>query len=235
MRQDKGKALKLRLQGRSYNEINKTLGVPKATLSDWFIGLELSEKAKERIKKRVYEKSVIGLIKRNKLQTHIAQQKARKIREIAKKEIEQLSKKELLLIGIALYWAEGYKRPIIKNGKIRTYHPVSMTNSDPNLIKIFIRFLREVCEVPEEKITANLRIYEHQNENYLLEFWSKLTDIPYSKFEKFYYGVSKSSLGKRPYNILPYGTIQIRINNSDLYHKIMGWIEGLQTAGVAQW
>lgn len=232
MRRDKNKALKLRLQGRSYNEMNKILGIPKATLSDWFRYLELPEKAKERIKNRVYEKSVLGLIKRNKLQTHIAEQRARKIRKTAKREIKKLSKKELLLIGASLYWAEGYKRPIVKNGKVRAYHPVSMTNSDPSLIKIFLRFLREVCVVPEEKITANLRIYEHQNENYLLEFWSKLTGIDYNRFEKFYYGVSKSSLGKRPFNILPYGTIQIRIHNSGLFHKIMGWIEGLQNAGV---
>ena len=224
--------MKLRLQGRSYNEINKILGIPKATLSNWFIGLELPEEAKERIKKRVYEKSVLGLIKRNKLQTHIAEQKARKTRETAKREIEQLSKKELLLIGTALYWAEGYKKPKIQNGKIRISHSVSMTNSDPYLIKLFLRFLREVCEAQEEKITANLRIYEHQNENYLLDFWSKSTDIPYSRFQKFYYGISKSSLGKRPYNTLPYGTIQIRLGNTNLYYRIMGWIEGLKNAGI---
>lgn len=227
MRNDKNKALKLRLQGRSYNEITKSLGVPKSTLSGWFIGLELPDSVKERLNKRVYEKSIKAILKRNKLQTHLAEQRAREIRNLSKKEIKNLSKRELFIMGVALYWAEGYKRPIIINNKIKTSHPVSLTNSDPKFIKIYLKFLREVCKVPEEKITANLRIYQHQNENYLLDFWSKITDIPYSRLGKMYYGVSKSSLNKRPYNILPYGTIQIRIGSTKLYHQIMGWIEGL--------
>jgi hypothetical protein len=203
------------------------LGVPKATLSDWFSRLELSDKARERIKSRVHEKSISALIKRNKLQTYLAEQRARAIRATAKKEIADLSKRELFLIGISLYWAEGYKRPKVQNGKIKTWHPVSITNSDPFLVKMFLKFLREVCEVSEGKITANVRIYEHQNENYLLDFWSKLTDISHNRFQKFYYGISQSSLGKRPFNILPYGTIQIRVNDTKLYHRIMGWIDGL--------
>jgi alkanesulfonate monooxygenase SsuD/methylene tetrahydromethanopterin reductase-like flavin-dependent oxidoreductase (luciferase family) len=93
--------------------------------------------------------------------------------------------------------------------------------------EIFLRFLREICMVPDSKISANIRIFEHQNANQLLQFWQKTTKIPLSKFHKFYYGVSKSSLGKRPFNILPYGTIQIVVGDTKLYHKIMGWIKGL--------
>ncbi len=227
MRQDKNKALKLRLEGKSYNEINKILGIPKATLSGWFTRLELSDKANNRISKRVSEKSLKGLIERNKSQTHLAEQRARATRETAKREITKLSKRELFLLGVSIYWTEGYKKPIVQNGKIKTFHSVSITNSDPNLIKMFTKFLIDICKVPEEKITANLRIYKHQNENYLLEFWSKTTNIPYSRIKKFYYGVSESNLDKKPFNTLPYGTIQIRVNNTELYHKIMGWIDGL--------
>ena len=153
--------------------------------------------------------------------------KAKNTRNKASKKIGKLSKKELLILGAGLYWGEGYKRPIIKNGKARSYHPVSLSNSDPALISVFLRFLREICEVEENKIRAGLRIFQHQNAEELLQFWSKLTKIPKERFEKFYYGISKSSLGKRPFNILPFGTIQIRVNDTSLYHKIMGWIEGL--------
>ena len=227
MRLDKNKALKLRLQGKSYGQIHQELGVPKATLSDWFSSLELSQKANKRIQARVHEKSIQGIIKRNKLQTHLAVQRARATREKSIKEIKTLSKKDLFLLGVSLYWAEGYKRPIMKNGKAKTHHPVSMTNSDPYLIKIFLRFLREICKVPEEKISANVRIYEHQNANYLLDFWSKTTGIAPSKLKTFYYKTNKSNQDTGSFYTLPYGTIQIRVNNTELYHKIMGWIEGL--------
>ena len=227
MRNDKNLALKYRLQGKSYNEITKLLGVPKSTLSGWFYNLQLSDQANKRLSLRVHEGSLKGLLKKNRQQTLTAQKNAKDIRKGAFLEIGKLSKKELIVLGASLYWGEGYKRPIIKNGKAKSYHPVSLSNSDPKLVVIFLKFLREVCEVKEEKIRAGLRIYQHQNADQLLQFWSKLTKLPKEQFEKFYYGVSKSSLGKRPFNILPYGTIQIRVNSTDLYHKIMGWIEGL--------
>jgi len=160
-------------------------------------------------------------------QTHLAQRRARQARKESKKEIGSLSKRDIFIMGVSLYWAEGYKRPVIRNGKVRTSHIVSLTNSDPNLIKSFLRFLREICLVDEEKIIANLRIFEHQNEAYLLDFWSKATNIDINRFRKTYVGPSISSKGKRPFNILPYGTLQIGIGNTNLYHKIMGWIDGL--------
>ena len=141
MRKDRLSAFKLRLQGKSYNEIAKTLGVPKSTLSSWFMGLALPEDARNRLKKRVYEKSVIALIQRNKLRTHRAIQNASSIREKARREIEPLNSTTLKFIGIILYWAEGYKKPIVKNGKTKTHHPVTLTNSDPFLVKVFLRFL----------------------------------------------------------------------------------------------
>ena len=137
---------------------------------------------------------------------------------------------ELLLIGTALYWAEGYKRSRIKQGRELTSHAVSLTNSDPNLVRIFLAFLRRVCAVRDDKIRANLRIYKHQNASSLMDFWSKVTEIQKAGFGKIYLGVSKSSKGQRPFNRLPYGTIQIRIYDTQLFHRIMGWIAGIKRA-----
>lgn len=227
MRSDKLHAYKLRASGRSYTEIVRLLGVPKSTLSNWFSGVVLSDEAKTRINERGQKKSVDALIKRNILQTHEAQKRAYQTRNNAKQNIGKISGRDLFLIGVALYWAEGYKKPMVRNGRIITSHYVGFTNSDPLLIALFLRFIREICEVPEEKIKANLRIFEHQNETYLLDFWQKTSRISISKFGKVYKGVSISSQGKKPYNILPYGTFQVRISDTPLYHKIMGWIDGL--------
>ncbi len=228
MRKDKEKAFKLRLSGKSYTEINQELGIPKATLSDWFSRLTLPAAARQKIQRRTKERSLVGLLNRNKNQTALAIRRKNEIHLRAQKMVGNISKRELFLIGTALYWAEGYKRTKIKNGRELTNHPVSLTNSDPHLVQLFLRFLREVCNVPEAKLRADVRIYEHLNEKQLLKFWSKTTKIHEKKFGKFYYGVSKSSLGKRPFNILPFGTIQIRVNDTKLFHTIMGWIEGLQ-------
>lgn len=65
-------ALKLRLDGKSYNEIHAELGVPKSTLSFWFRDLVLSDEARRRLEKRVRAGIAKGLVKRNKMQTHLA-------------------------------------------------------------------------------------------------------------------------------------------------------------------
>jgi len=227
MRSDKSQALKLRLTGKSYSEINHLLGVPKATLSDWFNKLELPEKAKERIAQRVHQKSIAAILKHNHTQTYIAQQNARNVRSKAKSEIVSINNRDLFMLGVSLYWAEGYKRPIMQNGKLKTHHPVTLSNSDPELVKVYLGFLRKVCHIPEKNITGEIRVYEHHNEAYLLSFWNKITNIPFSQLRTIKNGVSISSQRIRPFNILPYGTIQIRVNSTELYHKIMGWIEGL--------
>jgi len=103
-----------------------------------------------------------------------------------------------------------------------------LTNSDPHIIKIFIRFLKDICLIPQERLAANLRIFKHQNPETLLNFWSEVTKIPRGRFDKIYIGISKSSLSKKPYNSLPHGTIQIRVGDTKLFHKIMGWIDGMK-------
>ena len=227
MRSDKFKAYKLRMAGRSYNEISRLLKVPKSTLSGWFTDLELPKEAIKRLGDRVHEASVRGLVARNKNQTILAEMRSKEIHDSGKKLIKAISKRDLLIIGTALYWAEGYKRPVVVKGKTRTYHRVSLTNSDPNLIYIFLRFLKETCKVPDEKIIIWIRYFEHQDPVYLLDFWQKRCNIPYGNFRKTLQTISISSQRKKSYNSLPFGVAQISVNNTNLYHKIMGLISGI--------
>lgn len=228
MRKDHDQALKLRLNGKSYNEISIQLGIPKSTLSGWFTGLVLSTKAQERIKKRVAEATLKGLVRRNKNQTHLAINRMRECREDGCKEIGRISAEQLRLIGATLYWAEGYKRLKEVGGKMRTHHPIALSNSDPALAKVFMRFLRETCQVPDRAIRIDVRLYTHMNKEAVIQFWMQTLRLTKDNFKNVYFGISKSSQGKRPFNRLPYGTIQIRVNNTALFHKIMGWIEGIQ-------
>ena len=131
----------LRLQGHSYNEINQKLGVPKSTQSGWFSGLVLSEKAKSRLESRK-GRGTIALIKRNIAQIQKAQERAKKNFKQGKlrinKRINNLSKHDLLLVGLSLYWGEGYKRLAKRNGKEITSHVIAFVNVDPKMMKIFI-------------------------------------------------------------------------------------------------
>lgn len=233
MRVDRSFAIKLRLQGLSYTQIQKRLlGVSKSTLSLWLKDVVLSREAREAILRRTRERSLAGLLKRNKHQTILAQERKRTLQAAAKAEITRFSRKQLFFVGLALYWAEGHKRPLVRDGKEVTYHPVSLTNSDPLLVKTFIAFLERCCDVPRERMKIGVRIFSHLNEAQMLRYWREATGLPAENFKKVTIPISRSSMGKRPFNRLPFGVVQIRINDTRLYHRIMGWIEGMKHATI---
>ena len=223
-------AKELRKSGKSYNEIVSILHIPKSTLYSWLENIELSVQAQNRIDSRVYKGSKKGLIRRNIHQTKLALERSQETLRISKATVGELSTRELLLIGATLYWGEGYKKQIIVRNKSRTYHPVSLSNSDPELIKIFLLFLRKCLNVSESKITLSVHLYDGMDENKIMRYWQEITNIPKENLGKVYRGVSISSKRTKKFNCLPYGTAQIRINSTELFYKIMGLIKGIQEA-----
>ncbi len=225
MRNDKKAVIKLRKKGYSYKQISNKFKIPKSTLSYWLRNIQLSNHAKNKIKERVNKTSVEALIKRNKQQTAIAQQRANKIRNSAVKESRKLVGQQLFLIGVALYWAEGYK----KGAYGSKWKSVDFANSDSEMIRIMMRFFREICEVRDQKIKLQVIAHKNIKKKKAISFWMNITGIPEQQFFK----ISKptndnSNTQKRKGNTLPYGTVHIRINDVKLFFRIIGWIEGLK-------
>ena len=225
MRKDKLQAIDLRKQGLSYNEISGKLKIPKSTLSLWLSNIELSQKAKDRISARVHKGSIAGLLKRNKNQTILAQKRAGEIRRLAKIETSGLLKNRLFLTGVSLYWAEGYK----KGAHGSKWKAVDFANSDPDLIRIMMKFFRKICKVENSKIKIQLIAHKNVDIKKALQFWSILTKIPENQFIKTCCSVSIYSKGKRNKNSLTHGTVHIRINDVKLFFRIIGWIDGLKS------
>lgn len=122
-----------------------------------------------------------------------------------KKLVGKLSYKEKLLFLSALYWAEGNKKDFI------------LTNSDPALISIFVQYMREVFQLPEDKFRISIRIYKDLDKDGCLNFWSNITKIPKEKF------VSVNVLGGKKNGKLIYGMCRVRITKGgDLLKKITG-------------
>jgi len=228
MNEVRSRALKLRLAGHSYNEIQKALGISKSTLSGWLKHVVLSSKARARLASRASLGS-ITLIKRNKMQTHMAEERAREIRALAKTKIPTLTKRDLLIIGTVLYWAEGYKRLHVRDGKERMSHTVSFVNSDPIMVRAFLRFLREILCVPPDAIRLTMRLHSHASEKRARAYWTHITKLPMSCFRQTTNMISSASNGKRPYNRLPFGTLQVAVYETERFHYILGLIEGIQS------
>ncbi|MBI2409498.1 helix-turn-helix domain-containing protein [Candidatus Kaiserbacteria bacterium] len=203
-------AVRLRRKGLSYGEIRKKLHIPKSTLSAWLRYIPLSEEDKSRL----YNARIRAMVSGPNCN------RARRLLEIdsivqgAGKEISHpISRDAHLLLGAALYWAEGSKSGAI-----------SITNSDPVLIAFMVRWFSDIFLVSPKGFKAWLNIYSQQNDAHLKRFWSSITGIPVSRFGKSFIKPRSKGIKK---NNLYYGTIKIRIPKStDNKHRIFGWLQG---------
>jgi len=214
-RAEKQKAIELRQLGYSYNLIGRKLGIPKSTLSDWLSEVPYQPNAIVTGRIMRATEQLTKVQRKNKLLSLVKAQKE------ARKELPRLSKRDLWMIGLGLYIGEGAK----SNSSVR------FANSDPQTVKLMIRWLREVIGLTNQNIRLTIHLYPDNDEEIVKKFWSELTHVPLSQFAKSQIDIRKDKSLKKK-NILPYGTIHITVlanGNSKygvfLFRKIMFWAE----------
>ena len=204
----------LRRQGWSFNEIRQKVKVSKSSVSLWVRDIELTKSQKQKLSKNGVKKEVIE--KRRKTRLTRENNRRQLIIDKAKSEIKHLLRKELWLVGIALYWGEGAKT--LRSG-------VQFSNSDPRSIQLMMQFFKKNCKVPQNKFRGHIHIHPHLDEERAKMYWHNISGIPYNQFYKTSKQQSKASKGKK--DTLPFGTFSIQICNTELFLKIKGWIEGV--------
>lgn len=212
---EKNQAIVLRKQGKSLNEIRETLKVSKASVSLWVRDIVLTREQRKKLTQKglnllVVEKRRVSRITNGIKKTRIAINQA-------KKEIQHISKNDLKNIGIALYMGEGGKT---KRGVVR------LANSDPAIIRIIMKFFREICLVPLHKFRGHIHTFSKANSKKSEIYWSRISGIPLNQFYKTY--TKNSIAGKNKRNTLPYGTVEVSINDTQLFLRITGWIDKMK-------
>ena len=129
-----------------------------------------------------------------------------------------ISRRDLGLLGAALYISEGAGMRSYANG--RKFYAIEFTNKDPRVIRVFMRFLRRVIKPIEARVKAEMFIYPDLDEISLRDYWSKVTKIPSSRFQKTI--VLKAKTGKFKPN--PRGTLKIRYTHKEHFLKLQGII-----------
>lgn len=214
---EKAKAIELRKEGKTFFEILQEIPVSKSSLSYWLRDIELTDSQKSRI----YGKNLNirrKFIDYNKQKQQKIMREKENILKNSQQEIRNLSKQELKLVGIALYWAEGYKANTAKS--------VEFTNSDPAMISLIMKWFREICNISEDKFRVRIQIHNPSDIDEAVKFWSTRTGLLSKQFTKPYIKISPTSKGKAT-NSLPYGICHIRISDTNLLTKIKGWVNGL--------
>jgi hypothetical protein len=219
---EKTRAIELRKQGKTYTEILGTVRVAKSTLGLWLKEAKLSKSENQKFTLAKKLASLRGghAKKRQRID------RQNKILFTAKSDIMAISKRELFLIGVIMYWAEGAKEKADKPGSA-----LEFSNMDSRMILIFLVWLRKVCEIDKNMVIFNIFLHESHmgRAEEVRSYWSKVTGYSVSNFRTIYWKRNKLRNTKRK-NIGEkyYGVLKIKVrSSSSLVRKIAGWSEGI--------
>lgn len=211
-------AITLRKEGHSYSEILKKVPVAKSTLSLWLRSVGLAKQQKQKIT----EKRIAGALRGAKSRKDQRIKITKEIKDRAKIDIKSINGRDLWLIGIALYWAEGAKE---KDYGTRT--GISFSNSDPRMILIFLKWLKNTFSVNNSNLVYELYIHETADIKKAQIYWSQILSMPIENMRTYLKKNKIKTIRKNIGNDY-HGLIRVKVNKStNLNRKITGWIEGI--------
>lgn len=123
-------------------------------------------------------------------------------------------KEDLKTIGSILWWAEGSKSVKDKRWKNAVSYPIEITNTNPEIIIIFMRYITEIVGIPKSKIKVQLQIHKNDNQQKLEQYWSDITGISLKSFNKTIIRPTGKKPGKNN------GTCKIRCYSKEYYDRI---------------
>ncbi|PIR44306.1 hypothetical protein COV23_00450 [Candidatus Wolfebacteria bacterium CG10_big_fil_rev_8_21_14_0_10_31_9] len=217
----KEKAINLRKQGLSYSEILKQIPVAKSTLSLWLRSVGLSKKQAQRLTEKKLANMQKGALAKKNQRIALTQ----KIHKEAIKQIYNISKRDLFLIGVSLYWAEGSKEKENRPGSGTIF-----TNSDPEMLRLFIKWLTKICNIKKEDIIFSIYIHENSKNDLdkVKKYWSEKLDFPLSHFPYIYFKKNKIKTSRKNVGDSYFGLLKLKVKKSSaLNRKIAGWIKGV--------
>jgi hypothetical protein len=81
-----------------------------------------------------------------------------------------VTKEELRIAGTMLS-CEGTKLRKDKRGENRYIYSIELTNSSPEIVSLFLKFLKYVLLVDSSRLRGKLFIYPDHSKTKLIEFW----------------------------------------------------------------
>lgn len=213
MRKDKEKAIDLRKAGKSYNAILKELKIPKSTLSGWFRDVDWSRELRVRLSAATQAESTTRIRELDKVRGAHLKRAYEEARNEAGKELAELKYNPVFIAGLMLYWGEGDRR---------SKGLVSLTNTDPKMIKLFLFFLMNICKIPREKIRIHLLLYPDLDDWLSKAYWMRETGFPRENFTK-----STVIAGKHKTRRLSFGICIVNVSSSYMKVKMLEWLKSV--------
>lgn len=195
----------LREDGFSCNEVANKLSIGLSTAKKYGNDFVLNAKGLSRKKSNLSKKG--QCLSRKWKDRYIEKEITTK--GIAENIIKKINK-DVNFCKIAcalLFWCEGNKE-----------HKIGMriTNSDPEFIKVFLKFLRKSFVLDESKFRCLVHLHSYQDEEKLKTFWSNVTKIPKNQFLKSYFKINDNKIKKPNYC----GCLSLRYNDSSIAREL---------------
>ncbi|MER7683872.1 hypothetical protein [Streptomyces sp. NPDC097610] len=211
------KARELRLQGWTYDQIQAELGCSKSSISLWVRDLPTPER-----KKRTREEAS-AIAKRGwEVTMRLREEERRQTKQAATTSIGAMSDRELFLLGVGLYWAEGSKsKPHLPQER------VTFINSDPRMIEVYLAWLR-LLGVSADRLRFHVHIHESGDVEGAERFWTELVGGNAAAFGKTSLKKHSPKTNRRNVGQDYRGCLVVRVlQSADLYRRIEGWWYGI--------
>src|SRR6185437_3405251 len=217
------RARELRMQGLDYEEIAGALGVSKSSVSLWLrdlprpVGLSYEECRK---------RSAEGARRYWAAERPVREAARAATCTSAAAEIGGLTERELIIAGAIAYWCEG-----TKNKPGRRADRVVFMNSDPDLIRFFLRFVEASGTSRDDAI---FRVYIHESANVAAaqRFWLEVTGASAGQFRTPALKHHNPKTIRKNIGDEYRGCLRIDVRrSSSLYHRIEGWSAAIMSGG----
>lgn len=207
--EDKLRARELRVQGCSYNDILREVGVSKSTLSLWLRDIPLTDEQVAALsdKFRAGREKFI-----HKMRVRRDDRWAEYHRE-AEAEYAILSQDPAFMFGLALYIGEGTKSD---------ENAVCFTNCDPRVICKALDFFLTIG-VPYASLRGAVHLHPGLSVEAAELYWRQVTNSSETQLHKTSVSVSRASTGKKG-NSQPRGTFQISATHTKTRQKLSVWM-----------
>ncbi|MBM7091664.1 hypothetical protein ABZ606_13345 [Streptomyces sp. NPDC012461] len=168
----RARARELRLQGWTYDRIEIELGCSKSSVSLWVRDLPKPERKRSRAE-------AAAIARRGwEAKQRVRDEERRRTKEDARRAVGDLTPRELFLVGVGLYWAEGTKdKPYDRR------ESVTFVNSDPDMIKVFLAWL-DLMGVERERLRFSVMIHENADVAGAERYWADLVRADRRAFNK---------------------------------------------------
>lgn len=205
-KKEKEKAITLRKQGMSYNQIREHIKVSKSTLSLWLVRYPLSAKRLYELRSaRTKNREAFSETMRIKREARIEAQSERVIQDLS-----LLTDRELFVAGFFLYWGEGAKGRRAE---------VSLANTDPSVIRSFLKWLT-LIGADRARCHFMLHLYADMNPEKEIHYWAKELGVKKTAFYKPY--IKQSNMKDITYhNGFGHGTCNARYPSQELNDYIL--------------